>query len=83
MQYGTRKFSYKSGVKKVEKRCCPVAKPRQHTNKKSDRHCITFLPKMKQEFDEMIKDCNEFFGYNPRLFEHLASNVRMYAEQGK
>lgn len=31
MQYGTRKFSYKSGVKKVEKRCCPVAKPRQHT----------------------------------------------------
>lgn len=32
MQYKIR-FSYKSGVKKVQKKCCPVAKPRQHNTK--------------------------------------------------
>lgn len=35
MQYGKLKFSH-NGVKKVQKKCCPVAKQKQHTNKKSD-----------------------------------------------
>ena len=31
MQYGRLKFSYKSGVIKVQKKCCPVTKHKQHT----------------------------------------------------
>lgn len=31
MQYGRLKFSHKSGIKKVQKKCCPVAKQKQHT----------------------------------------------------
>ncbi|MBS4931145.1 MAG: hypothetical protein KH020_07430 [Clostridiales bacterium] len=35
MQYGKIRFSHCSGIKKVQKKCCPVAKPRQHTKNKS------------------------------------------------
>jgi hypothetical protein len=31
MQYGRLKFSYKSGVIKTQKKCCSVAKQKQHT----------------------------------------------------
>ena len=33
MQYGIRKLSHKSGVRKVEKKCCSVAKQKQHNTK--------------------------------------------------
>lgn len=34
MQYGKLKFSH-TGVKKVQKKCCQVTKPRQHTGNKT------------------------------------------------
>lgn len=36
MQYIKKKFSHCSGVKKVQKKCCPVTKQKQHKNKNSD-----------------------------------------------
>ena len=59
MQYGTRKFSHKSGVKKVQKKCCPVAKPRQHKTNKLGVH-FNILAKEIQEWTE--------FGFdNPQI----------------
>ena len=49
MQYGKLKFSHKSGVKKVQKKCCPVAKQRQHTLNKSSFN-FNILSKEIQEW---------------------------------
>lgn len=44
MQYGKVKFSHCSGVIKTQKKCCPVAKPRQHKNNKLDLNTTTQDP---------------------------------------
>ena len=78
MQYGRLKFSHKSGIKKIQKKCCSVAKQKQHTHKKMDLNNITEERKLKEEFNKEFQEWDKFFGYNPRLFEYLGSNVRMY-----
>lgn len=50
MQYKIR-FSHKSGVRKVEKKCCPVTKQKQHTNKKLDLN-FTILAREIQEWTD-------------------------------
>lgn len=51
MQYGTRKFSHKSGIKKVQKKCCPVAKQKQHTQNNLGLN-FNILAKEIQEWTE-------------------------------
>ena len=51
MQYIKKKFSHCSGVKKVQKKCCPVAKQKQHTPKKSDLN-FNILGREIQEWTE-------------------------------
>ena len=49
MQYGKLKFSHCRGVKKVQKKCCPVAKQKQHTQNKSGLN-FNILAKEIQEW---------------------------------
>ena len=44
MQYEKRRFSHKSGVIKMQKKCCSVAKQKQHNTKKSDLNNTTQDP---------------------------------------
>ena len=83
MQYGKRRFSHKSGVIKMQKKCCSVAKQKQHKQNNLDLNATTEERKLKEEFNKEFQEWDKFFGYNPRLFEYLGNNVRMYAEQRK
>lgn len=49
MQYIKKKFSHCSGVKKVQKKCCPVTKQKQHTQNKSGLN-FNILAKEIQEW---------------------------------
>lgn len=49
MQYGRLKFSHKSGGKKIQKKCCSVAKQKQHTHNKSGLN-FNILSKEIQEW---------------------------------
>ena len=51
MQYGRLKFSHASGVKKVQKKCCPVAKQKQHKSNKTGLN-FTILAREIQEWTE-------------------------------
>lgn len=51
MQYEKLKFSHCSGVKKVQKKCCPVAKQKQHKQNKSGLN-FTILAREIQEWTE-------------------------------
>lgn len=75
MQYGKIKFSHCSGVKKVQKKCRPVTKPRQHTHKKS----------YVDQFSIILAEVQEWFrfGFTKEQILHLADNVRKAREQGK
>ena len=67
----------------TKKMCCFVGKQKQHTQNNLDLNAITEERKLKEEFNKEFEEWYKFFGYNPRLFEYLGNNVRMYAEQGK
>lgn len=75
MQYGKIKFSHKRSVIKTQKKCCPVAKPRQHTPKKMYR----------DQFSIILEEVQEWFrfGFTKEQILHLADNVRNAREQGK
>ena len=67
MQYGKIRFSHKSGVRKVQKKCCPVAKPRQHKQKYYKDNFSIILEFVKELYD---------FGFTNEQILHLADNVR-------
>lgn len=74
MQYGRIKFSHKSGVRKVQKKCCPVAKPRQHKQKH-----------YKDQFSTILTEVQEWFrfGFTKEQILHLANNVRKAREEAE
>ena len=74
MQYGKIRFSHKSGVRKVQKKCCPVAKPRQHKQKYYRDQFSTILTEVQEWFQ---------FGFTKEQILHLADNIRKAREQGK
>lgn len=80
MQYGRVKFSHKEGVIKMQKKCCSVAKQKQHKQNNLDLNATTEERKLKEEFNKEFEEWYKFFGYNPSLFSHLANNVRMGME---
>lgn len=68
MQYGKIRFSHKSGVRKVQKKCCSVAKQKQHKQNKNYR----------DQFSIILEEVQEWFrfGFTKEQILHLAENVR-------
>lgn len=61
------RFSHKGSVIKTQKKCCPVAKPRQHTQKHYKDQFSTILTEVQEWFQ---------FGFTKEQILHLADNVR-------
>lgn len=67
------RFSHKRSVIKTQKKCCPVAKPRQHKSNKTYRDQFSILLEEVQEWFR--------FGFTKEQILHLANNVRKAREE--